>query len=56
MKTRDGTAFYDRKLVKTGATRVLSVGKVLPPEWLIVRITARRTSANIVVLKIQKLA
>jgi len=47
--------FFDRKLVKQGYTRYLSVGKVLPKSWLYVRVKKIDEGEDHVTLIISKL-
>jgi len=48
-------SFFDRKLIRQGATRYLAVGKVLPKSWRYVRIEKLEESENHVILKTTKL-
>jgi len=47
--------FYDRKVQKTGSTRLLSLGKVIPVGWRYVRIRKLREDINILYISIEKL-
>lgn len=47
--------FWDRKLVPSGHTRVLSVGMIFPKEWSIVRVTEIGRADDSVVLRFNRL-
>jgi len=47
--------FFDRKLIKQGATRYLSVGKVLPKSWRYVRVEKLAGKEDYLIIKITKL-
>jgi len=60
MKHRDGVEtavpsnpLYIRKLTKSGATRYLSVGTILPPEWVEVKVVVEEQSNRGVLLRIE---
>jgi len=46
---------YHRRVVKSGGARTLSVGKILPADWLIVKIKVIEFNEEEYVLKISKL-
>ena len=46
---------FIRKVRLDGATRSLSMTKVIPDDWAIVRITQTKAKLNVVTVKIQKL-
>jgi len=47
--------FYDRKVRKVGYTRVISLGKAIPPDWKYVRIHILNKTPNTVELLLEKL-
>lgn len=47
--------FYPRKIGKAGSTRTLSVGKILPSDWAVVKVTIEKLEGNICILKIERL-
>jgi len=47
--------FYSRKLVGTGGTRTLSVGKLLPTDWQLVNISVLKLEGKECILKIERL-
>jgi len=53
--TRGRRAFFDRKVRREGHARVLSLSKVIPEDWLYVRITPLNRTENTVELLIEKL-
>jgi len=53
--TRGRRAFFDRKVRREGHARVLSLSKVIPEDWLYVRITPLNRTDNSVELLIEKL-
>lgn len=46
---------FDRKVVPLGNTRVLSLGKVIPKEWIYVRITPLNRTAKSIELLVELL-
>lgn len=48
--------FYDRRVRHEGATRSLSLGKVIPKHWIYVRITILEQNPEYIKLGILKLA
>uniref|UniRef100_A0A6H2A3F0 Uncharacterized protein n=1 Tax=viral metagenome TaxID=1070528 RepID=A0A6H2A3F0_9ZZZZ len=46
---------YPRKVVRQGGARTISVGKILPSDWLIVAITVVKRSEKTYVLKLEKI-
>lgn len=47
--------FYHRKLVRSGSTRTLSVGRILPTDWLIVKLRVVKMEGRTCLLEIIKL-
>ena len=45
----------DRRVIRQGGTRVLSLGKVLPPDWLYVRISVIEKDDKSVTLLLERL-
>jgi len=56
VKERVQPPFYHRKLAKSGGSRYLAVGGILPKDWLIVKIVPTRLSDTVFTLEITKLA
>lgn len=53
---RVGTgAFYTRKLTKTGGTRMLSVGRVLPTDWQVVKLSVVKLEGDECILRLVRL-
>ena len=48
--------FFDRKIYQGSFTRTLSVGRLLPDNWLYVRCTVTAKNGNSVTIKFSKLA
>ena len=46
---------YDRKVVKTGYTIALSMGKIIPKRWTYVRITKLEETEHSITIRIDKL-
>lgn len=53
--TLPATTFYHRKLTPSGGTRTLSVGRILPSDWLIVKIQVLKQDDRVCVLEFTKL-
>ena len=47
--------FYPRKLSKTGGTRMLSVGRVLPKDWQMVKLEVVKLEGDECILKLVRL-
>lgn len=47
--------FYPRKVVKQGSSRTIAVGKILPADWLVVRIVVVERSNNSYVLRLDRI-
>jgi len=47
--------FYHRKVAKSGGSRYLAVGKILPEDWLIVRVTIVKLEGRTCILEITRL-
>lgn len=47
--------FYHRKVGHRGGTRSLSVGHILPVDWLLVKVVVRKLEGRTCVLEITKL-
>jgi len=54
-RKRQTPPFFDRKVQAHGFTRLLSLGKVIPPDWRYVRIYVLRRTPDSVELLIKKL-
>lgn len=48
--------FFHRKLAKSGGSRYLAVGKILPGDWQFVRVSVEKIEDEVCILKIEKLA
>lgn len=46
---------FDRQLVQTGGTRYLAVTKIIPQDWLHVRIEVKRKDQHALTVRITKL-
>uniref|UniRef100_A0A6M3LVK1 Uncharacterized protein n=1 Tax=viral metagenome TaxID=1070528 RepID=A0A6M3LVK1_9ZZZZ len=47
--------FYHRKVARSGGSRYISVGNVLPKDWHIVKIRVQRLGDRVCVLELTKL-
>jgi len=47
--------FTVRKLAKSGNSRYLSVGKILPPSWVAVKLTVQKLEEGVCVLKLEQI-
>lgn len=47
--------FHDRKVQHTGHTRTLSVGQIIPEDWLYVRMRVIKKKPGRITVRIQKL-
>lgn len=50
-----GNILY-RKIAKSGGSRYLAVGKILPEDWLIVKVSIEKLEDTVCLLRIEKLA
>jgi len=48
-------SFYPRKVVKQGGARTISVGKILPSDWQMVKISVVERAERVCVLKLEKI-
>lgn len=55
-KLKKQEPFYHRKLARSGGSRYLAVGKLLPEDWLYVRVIIREMKEKACILEIIKLA
>jgi len=55
VKPKRPNAFYFRKIGKAGGTRTLSVGQILPPDWMVVKVTIEKLEGDECILKVKKL-
>jgi len=51
----DEHPFFHRKLAKSGGSRYLAVGRMIPPDWLIVKVKVAKLEGKVCVLEITKL-
>lgn len=47
--------FWHRKIAKSGSSRYLAVGKIIPDDWLVVRVKVIKREDKVCVLEITKL-
>lgn len=47
--------FYHRKVAKSGGSRYILVGNILPKDWLIVKIKPLKLKGRVCVLELTKL-
>lgn len=47
--------FSVRKIAKSGNTRYLSVGSILPPEWEVVKVTVLKIEGGVCVLRLEQI-
>lgn len=52
---KKANSFYPRKLVGSGGTRTLAVGKILPNNWSMVKVTVLEKDDKQCILKLEKL-
>ena len=55
VKPKKSNSFYPRKLVGSGGTRTLSVGRILPASWAMVKISVVKLEGNECILKLERL-
>jgi len=55
IKRKKANSFYPRKLVGSGGTRTLSLGKILPGDWTMVKVSVLKREGNECILKLEKL-
>jgi len=48
------TRLFLRKLAKSGGTRYLAVGTIMPEDWEFVKVFAKRISAKVITLRLEK--
>ena len=53
--TKKQNSFYPRKIGKAGHTRTLSVGKILPSDWAMVKVSVLKLEGKECILRIEKL-
>lgn len=49
---KGGEVLYVRKLNKAGGSRYLSVGKILPPDWEVVKVYVNHSLGGAIVLRL----
>ena len=54
-KPKGSTTFYLRTLSKSGGTRYLSVGTILPPEWQHVKVFVLEQNSNKITLLLERI-
>ena len=55
VKQKKTNSFYPRKLVGSGGTRTLSLGKILPSDWAMVKVSVLKREGNECILKLERL-
>lgn len=55
-QTKREQPFYHRKLARSGGSRYLAVSKLLPEDWIIVKIRVAKQSDERYLLEVTKLA
>ena len=55
-RTSKPRTFFDRKIYQGSFTRTLSIGRLLPDNWLYVRCTVTAKNGNSITIKFVKLA
>jgi len=55
VKRPNSKLFYSRKIGKAGHTRTLSVGRILPSDWLVVKVEVLKLEGKECILKIERL-
>lgn len=56
LASRKGGVFYIRKLAKSGNSRYLSVGSILPKEWLAVKVFVVEATHDHWVLRLEAIS
>lgn len=51
----DQHPFFHRKLARSGGSRYLAIGRMIPEDWLMVRIEVKKLEDKVCVLEITKL-
>ncbi len=51
-ESKTGNTLY-RKIAKSGNSRYLSVGKILPEDWLVVKVSIEKLEDTVCVLRIE---
>jgi len=55
VRPKKTSSFFPRKLVGSGGTRTLSVGKILPPSWNMVKVSVLKLEGSECILKLERL-
>jgi len=55
VKQRKRATFFPRKLVGSGGTRTLAVGRILPADWGMVKISVLKLEGNECIIRLEKL-
>ena len=50
------TTFYFRRITRSGKTRYLSLGSILPGDWEACKVYAKVVSDEVVVLRLEKIS
>jgi len=54
-KTSPYPSFYHCKIAKSGGSRYIAIGRILPKDWIIVRLSVERLDDKVCLLRIQKM-
>lgn len=54
-KTSPYPSFYHCKIAKSGGSRYIAIGRILPKDWIIVRLSVKRLDDKACLLHIQKM-
>lgn len=55
VKARLADSYQIRKISKSGNTRYLSVGRVLPPDWVVVKLYVISLASGVCVLRLEQI-
>lgn len=55
VKRVNSKPFYPRKIGKAGHTRTLSVGRILPNDWEMVKVSVLKLEGKECILKVERL-
>ena len=55
IKVKPNSSYFIRTLSKSGRTRYLSVGKIFPADWEVVKVIVKAQSASVCILRIEHL-
>jgi hypothetical protein len=55
LKTQAERPFWHRKIARSGGSRYLAIGKMIPLDWLVVRVEMLRLEGKVCDIRITKL-